>query len=406
MKPRTLSWLLRRSLISTLKDGCIGYAKGAAYSALLAFFPLLTTAAAVMVQTRTEFVARNLERFLSQIVPPGTEDLVVRQFRVMGARPIGLLVIAVLISLWAASGVIKSLIEGFQAAYRVPRNRGVVRQSGVAMSLVLLSAVPLVFASLLLLFGGQVERVVLRWLSVDPLLNPLSAPWQFGSRLARYGLAAATTVAVTSSLYYFGPNRRQRWKNVWRGAILATVLWFFATLGFAWYVRNMATYNVMYGSIGAGIALLVWMFLIALIALIGCEFNAEYERERRKECFVYNQCLVKCVVLVAAVTLSVCSWASGTPVTLVSESEAEPIHSAVVRKEAWTLEPVRKLRTDAKRHLKEGPWSVTFDGRKRGSPWTLTTTTAKRRTGGRSRRSEGTLHSQGRPDQSQPLHGE
>ena len=53
------------------------------------------------------------------------------------------------------------------------------------------------------------------------------------------------------------------------------VLWFFATLGFAWYVRNIARYNVMYGSIGAGIALLVWMYLIALIALIGCEFNAE-----------------------------------------------------------------------------------------------------------------------------------
>jgi len=49
-------------------------------------------------------------------------------------------------------------------------------------------------------------------------------------------------------------------------------------LGFAWYVRNIASYNVMYGSIGAGIALLVWMYLIALIALLGCEFNAEYER--------------------------------------------------------------------------------------------------------------------------------
>lgn len=278
MTSRTLWWLLRRSVISTFNDGCIGYAKGAAYSALLSFFPLLTTAAAVMVQTRTQFVASTLEGFLSEIVPPGTEDLVVRQFQVMGRRPAGLLIIAVLVSLWAASGVIKSLIEGFQAAYRVPRNRGVVRQSGVAISLVLLSAVPLLCASLLLLFGAQVERVVLRWLSVDPFLHPLSGPLEFGSRLARYLLAVATTVTVTSSMYYFGPNRRQRWRLVWRGAVLSTVLWFFATLGFAWYVRNMAGYNVMYGSIGAGIALLVWMYLIALIALIGCEFNAEYER--------------------------------------------------------------------------------------------------------------------------------
>jgi membrane protein len=275
---RTYGWLLRRSLISTFNDGCIGAAKGAAYSAMLSFFPLLTSAAAIMVQTRTEFVASTLEGFLSQIVPPGTEDLVVQQFRVMGARPWGILVGAGLVSLWAASGVIKSLIEGMQAAYRVPRNRDIVRQSLVAMSLVLLSAAPLVCASLLLLFGGQVERVVLKWMSVDPFLNPFAATWQWISRIARYVLAFATTVAVTSSLYYFGPNRRQRWGYVWRGAMLATVLWFFATLGFAWYVRNLAGYNVMYGSIGTGIALMVWMYLVALIALIGCEFNAEYER--------------------------------------------------------------------------------------------------------------------------------
>ena len=87
--------------------------------------------------------------FLNQIVPPGTEDLVVQQFRVMGERPAGFLIGAGVVSLWAASGVIKSLIEGFQAAYRVPRNRDFFRQSGVAMSLVLLSAVPLVCASLL-----------------------------------------------------------------------------------------------------------------------------------------------------------------------------------------------------------------------------------------------------------------
>ena len=278
MNPRIYWWLLRRSLISTLKDGCIGYAKGAAYSALLSFFPVLTSAAAILVQTRAEFVASTLEGFLSQIVPPGTEDLVVRQFQVMGARPPSILIGAGLVSLWAASGVIKSLIEGFQAAYRVPRNRGVIRQSWVAMSLVLLSALPLVGASLLLLFGGQAERFVLSRFPGSPFPGQVAGLWQFISRVARYALAVATTVTVTSSLYYFGPNRKQRWRMVWRGALLAAVLWFFATLGFAWYVRNMGGYNVIYGSIGTGIALLVWMYLIALIALIGCEFNAEYER--------------------------------------------------------------------------------------------------------------------------------
>jgi membrane protein len=274
----TFAWLLRQSFLSTLDDRCFGFAKAAAYSALLSFFPVLTSAAAILVQTRAEFVSATLQNFLSQVVPPGSEELVVQQFRIMGARPVGFLVVAGIISLWAASGVIKSLIEGFHAAYRVPRGRDFFRESGVAMALVLLSAIPLICASLLIVFGGQVERAVLGWMKVDPFFTPLAWVWQGASRIARYVLAFVTTTTVTSSLYYFGPHRKQRWRYVWRGAILATVLWFFATLGFAWYVRHLAGYNVMYGSIGAGIALLVWMYLIALIALIGCEFNATYER--------------------------------------------------------------------------------------------------------------------------------
>jgi membrane protein len=179
---------------------------------------------------------------------------------------------------WAASGVIKSLIEGFQAAYRVPRNRGFVRQNAVAIALVLLSAVPLVCATLLVVFGSQAERTVLNWLKVDPVLNPLAPTWQWLSRMARYAVAFVTTVVDAGVLYYVGPYRRQRWRYVWPGATLATVLWLLATSGFAWYVRHIGHYNVMYGSVGAGIALLVWMYLTSAIALVGCEFNAEYER--------------------------------------------------------------------------------------------------------------------------------
>ena len=265
-------------MLAAFDDNCFSIAKGAAYSALLSFFPVLTSAATILVQTRAEFVSTTLEDALSQIVPPGTEDLVVQQFRITGARPVSLLIVAGLISLWAASSVIKSLIEGFQAAYRVPRNRSFVHGSAVAMSLVLLSAVPLVCASVMILFGGQIERAVMNLMKVDPVLNPFAWVWQLVSRIARYVLAFVTTVAVTSLLYYFGPYRPQRWRFVWPGAVLATLLWLLATSGFGWYVRNIAHYNVLYGSVGAVLALLVWMYLMAVIALIGCEFNAEYER--------------------------------------------------------------------------------------------------------------------------------
>ena len=278
LTPRTFAWLLRRSVLASFDDNCFSIAKGAAYSALLSFFPVITSAATILVQTRAEFVSRTLEDALSQIVPPGSEELVVEQFRLSGTRHNSLLVAAGFISLWAASSVIKSLIEGFQAAYRLPRNRGFLRGTAVAMALVLLAAVPLLAASLLILFGGQVERGVLNWMKVDAALNPYAPVWLLLGRAGRYLLAFAATVTVTALLYYFGPYRKQRWRFVWPGAIVATVLWLLATSGFAWYVRNIAHYNVMYGSVGTVLALLVWMYLLAIIALIGCEFNAEYER--------------------------------------------------------------------------------------------------------------------------------
>ena len=78
-----LSWklvpyLFRRSILAALDDGCFTIAKGAAYSALLSFFPVLTTLATVMVQSRAQFISNTLERFLSEAVPPGTQGLVVR----------------------------------------------------------------------------------------------------------------------------------------------------------------------------------------------------------------------------------------------------------------------------------------------------------------------------------------
>jgi membrane protein len=278
LTPRTFFWLFQRSVISAFDDNCLSIAKGAAYSALLSFFPVLASAAAILVQTRAQFVSDMLEQTLQEIVPPGSEDLVLQQLKVTGSRPIVLLIVAALISLWAASGVVKSLIEGFQAAYRVPRDRGILQGSVVSIALVLLAAIPWLAASFLILFGGQIERLALHWMKVDPIWTPLAWVWELLSRVARYGLAFATTVTVTALLYYFGPSRPQRWRYVWPGAVLATLLWLGATAGFAWYVRNIGHYNVMYGSIGAGIALLVWMYVLAIIALIGCEFNAELER--------------------------------------------------------------------------------------------------------------------------------
>ena len=273
-----MPYLLHRTFIAAFDDGCFTIAKGAAYSAILSFFPILTSTATILVMARAQFVSNTLVDFLSNIVPPGTEQLVLDQFRKTGKKSITLLIVALLLSLWAATSVIKSLMEGFHAAYRIPRSRSFLRETGVGILLVFLSVIPLIGASALILFGSQVESAVLAWIKVDPDLNPLAGMWQVISRITRYLVAFGATVALTSTLYFYGPYRRQKWSAVWRGAIFATVLWLLATLGFGWYVRHIVSYNVMYGSVGASIALLVWMYLMAAISILGCEFNAEYQR--------------------------------------------------------------------------------------------------------------------------------
>lgn len=285
---RTL-WLLRRAFIAAYEDNCFSIAKGAAYSFLLSLFPVLTAMASVLFQARAQAVVHVLATFLAQIVPPGTEGLILSRLPERGGRPISLPLASLGLSLWAGSGAMMSLMEGFQAAYRIPSGRPFLKQRLMAIFLVITAALPAVLASSLLIFGDRSERSFLHWIGHSHDGADLSAPLELLWRLARYGLAFCTTVFVTGLLYYFGPNHRpavqcvpgssSRFMRVWPGAFLATVLWLAATAGFAWYVgHRLSSYNVFYGSIGAVIVLLIWLYLLACIALIGCEFNAERER--------------------------------------------------------------------------------------------------------------------------------
>ena len=275
---RQLPWLLRRTLVASIDDGLFAIAKGAAYSGLLSLFPVLSSAAAISIQIRADYVRQKIAAFLSNVAPPGTEDAVLQQFRYAGQRPVGLIVVAALLSLWAASSVIKSLMDGFNAAYHIPRNRSMFAHIGVGIMLVFLSVIPMAGASSLILFGGTVEHEVMKLWKVDPMLNPLTGSLALLFRGVRYGIAFGAFWTLTAILFYYGPYRKQRWRNVWGGAFLSTVLWLLATLGFSWYVRHITNYNLLYGGIGTGIALLIWMYLLAIIALFGCEFNAEHER--------------------------------------------------------------------------------------------------------------------------------
>jgi membrane protein len=271
-------WIFRRSCVAAYRDNVFGIAKGAAYSALLSFFPVLTTVTAILVQANAYRISRSLAGLVFQVVPPGTEDIVMWNFTERGARPVSLLVGASLLSIWAASGVMLSLMEGFRAAYRIPQGRSFLHQRGIAALLVFSAALPVVAASALIVFGARIEAYVLTKIGVLDEGENLIGWISLLAQTLRTGVAIAALIAGTCFLYHRGPNPPRPVRTVWHGAVLATILWLITTTAFGWYVRNIANYNVLYGSVGAVIALLVWMYLLSVIALIGCEYNAQRDR--------------------------------------------------------------------------------------------------------------------------------
>lgn len=267
----------RAALTGVYTHGGLAYAKGAAYSALLAFFPVLTTVTTLLIQANAEAVSRRLETWLFQVAPPGAESII-GNVLARGTRPAALPILAALIATWAASGVTISLLEAYQAAYRRPHTRGIIKQRLVAMGLVLGSLLPVLLASLLIVFGERVETWVLMRLGVLEAGEALVGGVNLLAHGVRIALAFCAIVAVTAVMYRFGPQAPHP-RHLWPGALTATVLWLTITAGFAWYVRNIANYNVLYGSIGAVMALMVWMYLLSLSAMLGCEFNARLDEK-------------------------------------------------------------------------------------------------------------------------------
>ncbi len=244
-----------RALVIAAQDGSLGCAKGAAYSALLSIFPLISTVTAILTEVRAEAVASELAKVLFEVAPPGVAPVLEQSFVSRGQRPLLLLITASLLSIIAASGVILSLVDGFQISYRTPNRRGFWRNRWVAMLLVVGAAVPALAASAFLLYAG---------------------------RVLAYLPAVVAVGAGTLLLYRFGPSLPAGLPRtaVWPGAVVATLLWSLTTSLFAWYVRHLANYNVIYGSIAAVIALLVWMYLLSASAIVGCAYNALRAREK------------------------------------------------------------------------------------------------------------------------------
>lgn len=276
----TRTWVcLRRSVVGAYQNGALGYAKGAAYSALLAFFPLLTAVTTLLVRANAERVSRRIVAAVFRIAPGEIETLIAQFITERGQRPVALPVLAFVLAVWAASGVMMSLMEGFQRAYGTPSRRNLFHQRGIAMWLVLSSVLPMIGTTSLLIFGDKIQTNILTWLGVLDVGESLRGGFLFLSNVLRYLTSFLAIWLVTGLLYYFGPDAGRN-RSIWPGALLGGALWLGITALFGWYVRNIANYNVLYGSIGAVIALCVWMWLLSLVTMIGNEFNVARDRSR------------------------------------------------------------------------------------------------------------------------------
>jgi membrane protein len=257
------------SLWRAFEHDAFATAKGAAYSSILTFFPFLLVLGSVMATVRRgEVYLREISYALGRILPAGSAAALA-YLRGSPNRPVGLLISTSLLTMWTASGVIVSWMDGFRRAYQLPKTWGLLQERMIAISLVLMAGLPLTFATMLVAFGSRIETRTLFYIGHEfgPLVLLL---WG----LIRWIIAILTSIAVIQLIYHNAVPRTQPWHSVLPGAVLATAMWLLSTAFFGWYLQRYADYSIIYGSLGVGIALLVWMYLISLVVLIGAEFNA------------------------------------------------------------------------------------------------------------------------------------
>jgi membrane protein len=242
---------------------------------MVALFPSLIVAAAVVsLLPYTAPVRFQLAVFFNRILPSDVSPLLESYFVTSPHNPKSThaLIVAVLVSITGASGVLSSLMEGVRRANNLPLDCWTFwRRRRRALLLVPLSLIPFVLATLLVVFGHFIT--VRLSLHVIPFAR---TPVYLLSVLIRWTIALAGSIGIVALIYHMGTPLLQPWRRVLPGAIVSTAMWFVSTLVFGWYVTRFANYSQVYGSLGAGVALLFWLFIISLSVLCGAEFNTEY----------------------------------------------------------------------------------------------------------------------------------
>jgi len=267
--------IAHRAALRAMDHDVLNLAQSSAYSAMVALFPALIVAATIItVLPDAAPVRSQLGAFFERVLPPEVMPMLGSYFDTAPhtSKSARVLILSFLVSVTGASSVIATYMEGFRRANDLPFDCWTFwARRARAYLLVPLSLVPLAISSALIVFG----QLFTRWVA-DHVGPPVRTEVYVFALILRWIVALTGSIGLIALIYHMGTPIRQPWRQVLPGAIAATTMWFLTTLVFGWYVTRFANYSQVYGSLGAGIALLFWLYIVSLSIFFGAEFNFVY----------------------------------------------------------------------------------------------------------------------------------
>jgi membrane protein len=263
--------LALRTWRESIEDNVAGAAAELAYYFLLALFPLLIFLTSIIAflpgvdNSLLIGLERALDKDTMKLVRDVLEDVV-------SHRSGGVLSFALVGTLWAASSGVASLMDALNTAYDARENRPFWKRRLIALGLTLIFAVLVICGSGLIMIGHRLGDWLERTLSLRPALA-------FISNVAGYLIGFGLLLAGIAPLYYFGPNVEPAKRRVIPGALFASTGVVIGSLLFSLYLRVAPSASATYGSLGAVVTLMLWLYIIGLLLLVGGEINSEVARE-------------------------------------------------------------------------------------------------------------------------------
>lgn len=250
----------------------LAIAAGVTFYALLAIFPAIAALVSLFGLFADPATISSEVGSMSSVVPGGAIEVVQQQIAHLasgGGSKLSLaFVVSLLISLWSANAGMKALFDALNVVYDAQERRGLLRLNAISLSFTLAAIVFFLVA----MGAVVVVPLLLQHVPFGPTLSGVL-------RFARWPLLVVGTGLALAVLCRFGPDRdHARWRWITWGSASATVAWLCASLLFSWYAANFGSYNKTYGSLGAAVGFMTWMWISTTAILLGAEIDAVMER--------------------------------------------------------------------------------------------------------------------------------